>query len=528
MSILARARDHVRPALILDVVGLALLALALVATLGYAAIPVGFDDGGHYDEGILITNAKLIGWHFVPYRDFYSNYPPGIFVTIALIWKVFGVGVRPERLFGLALHLAIAVGVGRAAGRLSRRRFSLFSAGVMLAFLAPDRCVAYAWLAAVACLLLFCELLARCLDGDNVPPASAYRAVAAGLVLALISWYRHDVFIYYAATLTLALAALWLRTRTLPSLRWPWLVAAVAVTLAILWLPIFARAGVQQVANDLYFDQVRYVLPARKQPLPPLFAYHERLFPAFIGQFFECAVLLVLAGPLLTLWPLWRWRDDARLRWLGLPICAASVALLPQAMGRTDIPHVIGSLPPALAGLGALIESLLAARRGWLWHAPLALGLALMAFLVAPLVMPLAHVHRPPALVEPGLSDERRQLIAFVQAHTRPGEPIYHGYRQHQRLLINEVDLYYYLDRPGATRYLQFDPNVINRADVQQHMIEELEQKKVRLLVLAVEGGVWFEPNESRRVGADVLDKWLRANFTPVARFGNYEVDLRN
>jgi hypothetical protein len=523
MTILARARASLRLTLLLDVAGLVILVLALLATLRYASIDVGY-----YDEGILLTDAKLLGWWgYVPYRDFYSNYPPGIFWTLALLWKLIGVSVRAERLFALALHLLIAAGTGRAAGRLSGRRFSLFSAGIALAFLAPDKLVAYAWLAAIAVLLIFCELAARCLEGDHTPSAGAYRAAAAGFTLALISYYRHDVFIYFAAMLVLALAAGWLRTRALPPLRWWWLVGAAVVTLAILWLPIFARAGIRQVANDLYFDQVRYVLPARKQPLPSLFVFRERLFPAFIGHLFECSVVLVIVGPLLALVPLLRWRDDPRRRWLGLPIFAASLALIPQAMGRTDTPHVIGSLPPALAALCALIESLvLLARPGRLRYAPRLLALALVVFLVWPVFDDLRNLQRP-RLVEPGINADRRQLVEYVRAHTHPGEPIYNGYRQHQRLLVDEVDLYYFLDRPGATRYMQFDPNVINRADVQQQMIAEIERNKVRLAVLLVDGGVWFEPNESQRVGADVLDKWLRANFVPVARFGNYEVDLR-
>src|SRR5688572_451659 len=38
---------------------------------------------GTYDEGVLLTNAHLLLRGELPYRDFYTNYPPGIFALLA-------------------------------------------------------------------------------------------------------------------------------------------------------------------------------------------------------------------------------------------------------------------------------------------------------------------------------------------------------------------------------------------------------------------------------------------------------------
>jgi len=78
--------------------------VALVATVRTLAYGVG-----EYDEGIILTNAKLLGWGFVPYRDFYSNYPPGIFLTVAALWKLVGVRVLALRGLGLLIHLLLAL-----------------------------------------------------------------------------------------------------------------------------------------------------------------------------------------------------------------------------------------------------------------------------------------------------------------------------------------------------------------------------------------------------------------------------------
>src|SRR4030095_2278960 len=83
-----------------------------------------------YDEGILLTNTMLVMMGQVPYRDFYSNYPPGIYLTLAAIFKIFGATARVARVLGLTLRLALVALAARLGGRIVGRRFSLLVAGI--------------------------------------------------------------------------------------------------------------------------------------------------------------------------------------------------------------------------------------------------------------------------------------------------------------------------------------------------------------------------------------------------------------
>src|SRR5258708_2813166 len=69
--------------LLLEVFGALVLLAALRATVGGLHRPIN-----SYDEGLLLTDANLLLMGKVPFRDFYSNYPPGIFLVLAGIWKV--------------------------------------------------------------------------------------------------------------------------------------------------------------------------------------------------------------------------------------------------------------------------------------------------------------------------------------------------------------------------------------------------------------------------------------------------------
>ncbi|HWE31180.1 MAG TPA: hypothetical protein VHB97_24405 [Polyangia bacterium] len=518
MSFLARARGLVRLSTLLDLLGAALLVASL-ASLFPRSWVVGF-----YDEGLILTDAKMIDWGFAPYRDFYSNYPPGTFLTVLALWKLVGDTVRSVRILGIILHIVIALLSGRIAGRLAGRRFSLFAAAIVLAWLNYLFVGVCAWTFALAALLGFIELVG--------PPAQAAtqglsraRSAAAGFALGLVGCYRHDLLVYFGCALVLVAGTYFLWQKTWPALDWRALIAGAALPLALVWIPTFARAGIHQVVADLYSDQVHYVLPARKLPFPPLLKLHHHYFPAFFGRIFEACIVTMLIGPFLGLTTLFFARRRGQNVILALTLTAAALAVIPQGAGRTDLPHVLYTVAPGLILLVGLLERLLLATPGWYWKWPLSLVIA--AFLIWPAY---DQLHSPAdALLprEPPVRAVRQQLMAYIQDHTQPGERIFISYRQHRHLLANEIDLYYYCDRPGATRYMQYDPNVINRADVQQEMANELERNHVRYVVLMVDGGYWDEPNESRKIGATVLDDYIRSHYKLVTSFGRYEVHQR-
>jgi hypothetical protein len=120
----------------------------------------------------------------------------------------------------------------------------------------------------------------------------------------------------------------------------------------------------------------------------------------------------------------------------------------------------------------------------------------------------------------------RRDVLAFIATNTRPGEPIFVGNNQHLRANFNDLTLYYLAQRPGATRYLQFDPGQVTRAEVQQEMIAQLEARRPTVAVL-LEGGYSPEPNESIHPGSSLLDEYVASHYEVVDSSGVYRMMLR-
>ncbi|MFN7986346.1 MAG: hypothetical protein U0529_02675 [Thermoanaerobaculia bacterium] len=517
---------------VLDLAGVILLAAGLWILVRTAL----FWPLGGYDEGLLLTDAMLVLRGKAPYRDFYSNYPPGIFLTIAALWKVFG--VRPEvlRFLGLAIHLGLSAVAGRLAGRAGGRRFSWLAAGLVLAWTALLGNVPFAWMAGLLSALVFAERLGA------AGPAGASWPVAAGLALGAVGAYRHDLLVYLCVALVALAAARAIRLRAFRRGRdelraMAPAAAAAAAILALVFVPALARAGIARVAGDLYFDQVRHVMPSRLLPLPDVLravpAFGLQL-PALAVQPFEGAVVLTLAGPLLgALAVLVSRRATGRFDSGLLATTALSLAVLPQLLGRTDVYHALYTVTPALVLASVLAEHGTPAAPPGLRAAAAGLLAAALALPAVPSLGALLRLRPDGAVPGPSprygrlpetsaaVAEARRAVFAFLDARGRPGDPVFVGSADHRAPLMSEMELYFLADRTGSTRYMQFDPGIVGRRDVQEEMVRELEAVRPAAAVLS-RMTLRDEPRRPGASGATLLDEYLASRYRLAGTAGPY------
>jgi hypothetical protein len=520
-----------------DAIGWFLVAIGLWHTFVDLWLPIQY-----YDEGILLTDANLILRGEIPYRDFYSNYPPGIFLVIAALWKLGGVSVLAYRALGFLLHVFVAALAGRLAARVSGRRFMPLAAGLALIWIEGLEGAPSAYLAAIALGLAFVELALRATERAS----SRVRPLLAGLALGAVSCFRHDLFAY----LVLAIGALSISKRFRSELfgagRGRWIGAGCALVLAAFWSPVLLAAGFARVADDLFIAQVRYVLPARALPIPSLFAPTrvaslDLALPAFAADLVAGGVVLALLGLLAGVFLA---RSERGIRLAVALAIALSAASIAHMLGRTDQQHVLYAAAPAIVLVIGSGEALV--RRASRSHEPkiprviasaaaLALGVLWLVIPARASVLPIrsASFGATPDETLPRYFplhaehvEERRAALEFIAENTSRDDPIFVGLWSHRRAMGNDLDIYFLADRRGATRYMQFDPNVVTRADVQQAMIGELERTRPKVGILtALE--VWYEPNRSSELGSSLLDDYLHAHYRVARRIGTYRLILR-
>jgi hypothetical protein len=341
----------------------------------------------------------------------------------------------------------------------------------------------------------------------------------AGLLLGATGCFRHDLFAFAAVALVvLALLRARLAGRAAAP-DWLALLAGALAPLVLVWGWVLASAGWRAAFEDLVHAQATGVYPERALPLPALW---PPSFPA-------AALVLALAGPALAGLAWWRGARAPALALLGV----AAACALPQALGRSDLQHLLDAVAPALALALALAERGLRAGPGRYARAAWGAALALLVALPLPRLSWLRNAQHGAPFGWPraeGLSASdipraaaRTRLLPFLARSSRPDQPIWVGTARHDAIEANELDLYYLSERRGGARVLQLDPGHADRAEVQREIIADLAASGTALVVLcrccsaapdaAPTGG-----------GSRLLDEHFAREWKQVAEYGAYRV----
>jgi hypothetical protein len=92
----------------------------------------------------------------------------------------------------------------------------------------------------------------------------------------------------------------------------------------------------------------------------------------------------------------------------------------------------------------------------------------------------------------------------------------------------NDVLFYFLAQRQPATKYYEFDPGVTTTAPIQAAIVDAIRRERVPYVVRLGRFDHVREPNRSAlSSGQTGLDRFLDANYAPVARFGDYEIAKR-
>ena len=505
-----------------------LLVLALLAA-GLAGFSLLWTIGPH-DEGLMLAAGSRIASGQWPYRDFWTNYPPGQALVLAGLDKLFGVSLLSWRVLGLAVD----AGVSLLAYRLARR-------------VAPERYALLAWVAAAGAMAFP--------TGPGPNPPALMLALAA-LLAAPRHWRLAGVLAGVAVLFRLeigAAAVLGVMLAAPPGRRLVTGTLGAGSGLALL-APFFVVAP-----GAMWHDTVGFLGIQGLQRLPLPVAFDGPLRPSKLIEFYIPLILLAgsalwLAATVLASVRGIRSPRSRRLqaRWLlgqpgrrlAIPLTrdwidrdGASLAPAPLALvgvlyllGRSDEFHLV----PLSVVLAVLLAGAAAGARQTALRLALLAALALIA--VHGLERRAGQALHPPALAAvpgpagdgvqttPGDAAALRGLLAEVDRVTLPGEAIFVTDPRTDRVTAGDSLLYVILSRPDATRYDVMQPGVVTTAPVQREIVRALA--RVRVVVRWLDPrSIAIEPNGSgRSSGVHILDRYLAREFAPVARFGYYLV----
>jgi hypothetical protein len=535
---------------------LSVAIVALVLTIPMRALMRY--QGPPMEEGFMLVFPERILQGDLPHEDFLHLYGPGSLWALAAWYKLVGVSITAERVFGLAQLAGIVFGVMALAWPWGRRVATAVGIiGVLLTTTAIGL-TALAWDGAVALLVasVWVGLRARrwLTEGDGLPPDAAQaRAdrlmVWSGVLAGLALLFRPDAIVATGlATLGLMAGLGWGRWKR-------WLLGAVPVL--SLYLVHLALSGPRAAIEGMFIEPVFDLRGGRSLPRPPS-------WDTFDGALQKVALLRPQPWPLPSLespaqafvWffllPLatlfilgvgwWRVRAEPS-AWrprVILTVGLLGLGLMPQAMQRADTTHLAWVSCVTLAFLPAAICEVL-------WHvrvpqirrwAP-TITVAVVALL--PLVViphftartyldlakqsangevfgyPVTYEGRTFYLGAADIAPVAQRMLEEVGPQIQPGDKLLVGTADLRKTPYSDAYLYYLLpDATPGTRYIEMDPGVANAPD--SGLADEVAASD--WLILSRVWDAWDEPNESRLYGSNEPNEVVARDFCKVADYG--------
>lgn len=475
----------------------------------------------------------------VPYRDFWTMYAPGSFVTLSLAFAAFGRELIVSNALGVvtsAAAVAACFGLGRRAGGVAAGW--ILAALVAIAFVGTgyhDGFTSYP-----PALLLI--LLALNRVAARVADAGWRWAIVPGLLLGLAAVFKHDVAAYaaFAAALAIVAARAGLPgpSRLLPVVA---LAGAASAVAAIAVAALLALGA----GRDAWDQLVVFPLTDFKHVRPEYFPLVPRL----------------RGSPLLTAQELVHWSI------CNLPL-AALVAGVIGVRGRW------GSLAPgerfigvfafgafwlhwwaahvqlnthaiSLAAWGGLAAALGLARARSLPPRTLRASLAVvavwsMALVAQPVYLAMTSTAGASELVGlPRLTGIRapaanaawmRDLAAAMERVSPPEAPLQLLGNRNDALIYAETVPYWLSARRPASRHHELHPGITDTAPRQREMIARLGGPPPAVIVReyrfpddTIDRAI-AEMGRHVAVGAKLLDEWVQQHYQPLAGFGPYEL----
>jgi hypothetical protein len=446
---------------------------------------------GPHDEGLMLQGAARVAHGQWPYRDFWTNYPPGQFVLLAGLQKVLGASLLSWRVLTVVLDATVSVLAFRLVAREAGERIGL------LAWLAVAGAMAWPVTPGPNPTALALGLGAML--------AAPRRPLLAGALAGAAVWFRIEIGVACALGVLIAWGDPPPTREALE--RFGETFAAVVV---VLWLP-FLLAG----SGDAWHDIVGFLGQQDLQRLP-LFVDPHTLKPDKVLEAMFPIVLLALAVGWMAYVAI---RRPPRMLLGALPLVVVGAFYL---LGRADPFHLV-PLSVALA---------------------IALTLPGRTLLLVGVMLIALHgldrrggqlLHPPAQAAVPGGAGDGvnttpadaaalRRLVPYVRRLTPHGAPVFVAVPRYDRVRVGDPLLNVILGRPNPTRYDVVQPGVVTRAGVQREMVRELRGTNV-VVVWHDPRATQTEPNgSSHSSGVFVLQRYLARNFSAARRFGVYEV----
>lgn len=487
-----------------------------------------------YDEGVTVLGAKRFLLGELPYRDFLTLYGPLKFFVYGGSFGLFGTDIFVARATGLGIGILAFASAFLFFLRLSNAVFAMGGVFFLAIFGLPSLTT------------LFFFLLAFYLQLLWEKPNQYRLSFFGGSILSLLFLLRLDFGLYAGATIALLLFFFALSKR---SWRFFWShVGILTSTFFLLVTPVFIWLF-SQGALPNYFKEVLYFpffgdyKALRHLPWEPIAALRIEDFQVHFLSYSQSFAYYFFLLPVVLFFLLWgkkiitHFHKKYLLSRKEMSLFLTQGFLLFATLGvflyvshRSDYGH---TLSLNVMASFFFLSILLSFRKKifTLFFLPLFALLGLY-----PLLGPGQLLESRTMLVETEkkdysfskhnfpISPENEALEAVLKYFEKipKEELVFIGVHDSSKIFINNVMLWFFLDRPVPTRYHELHTGIVTQANVQYKIIDEI--RDVRHLVLWDYGPCPENNGSCQSTGNRMLDEYIETHYKVVEQRENYTI----
>jgi hypothetical protein len=535
-----------------------LLLLAVAFAFLLLAIQRDLDVSSIYDEGSMLVGAMRVADGEIPHRDFFTLYGPAQFYVLASLFKLFSPSILCERLWDTFVRALAATFVFLIVDKWGARREAYFAYCASLIWLSFFASYGYPVFPALLFALISAFFLLHVLEGGR----RAVMLLASGASVGLVALFRYDIgFVTFITETSVVGAYVLTQENTREKLvvlgR---ILLLYSLGFVAICLPVVVGYLICAPLADFLFDIVsysnEYYVRMRSLPFP---TWHE-----LVGSPNQIAIYLPIVAWAATLVvllhanvsrptvPLEHTKSQSsNAHWMIILFGALSVAFYLKGAVRVSVLHMALSIIPALVLLAMVVKhrskgDKTTAAIIWVCIFVAAVPTLNSARTVRSRVGQNIEFMRSSmwnateeqtkvgsCLVPSGferiacfkLDKDRIDAARFLREHTNDNEVFFSGLTRHDKILINDMMLYFVAKRQPATKWDLFAPGLQTTAAIQNEMVSELESKKPRFIVLESDWDDWKEPNDSAvSSGVVILDYYIQNYYDFAVNFGTVYV----
>lgn len=487
-----------------------------------------------YDEAIGLYGAESVMNGKLPYLDFWTMYAPGQYYLLGSVSELFSWHVMTGRILSILFTFGSSILIYSLSRRILKNLASIMPAAVFIAWAGSNPFYSRAIPTAIFLSLFTLVYLIRFIDTGN-----KRRIVYAGILTGITAIFRHDIGFYLALSCFIMIAVYSIKENKTSLIR----------TIAIYAASIFIVAGpvaVYFLANipfEMIYNQLIEVPSGifreyRALPFPIPFAPHNYtgrqpgimkiLISGWEGLIFYLPLIIYL----ISIMQLAKERRASGNNQFYIRLAIAIVGLLfyTQALVRSETEHLV----PTMIFAAILLFDLFKSKKQ-----RLLIGIAFVFLVCVPVLKKakdmkslysgstatIENVSRANGIhADKEWIEDYQRTITAVQNDTDLEEKIFIANNRHDKIIVNDIMLYFLCERQAATKYYELHPGIATTEEVQELIISDIVKSNVKTIV-AVDNGDVYEPNKSAESsGIFLLDDFIKSNFNKSAAFGSYTI----